>query len=255
MTIQNDLNAQFAFKVKTTQPRRYIVRPNQGLIDAGKAVNISFTMNPKDCDDLIKEGLEDSGDKFLVQNIQVTANFFDRVVVKSAKEQSDELTDMWNTSNKRDIVSQKLRCRFAFSLAESADAPSETLSRSIRQEQVKEILHRSTGVSDAPPEAQGGVDLSDMAETIANLHKQYDELLAFSVQQSTERASLSDALASARQNEQLLTEELKRAQSRENGARKSATEQASFSPPPESPAIWKIMFMVIFAFFAGRLIG
>ena len=32
LTLANNTGDYFAFKVKTTQPRRYLVRPNQGLV-------------------------------------------------------------------------------------------------------------------------------------------------------------------------------------------------------------------------------
>jgi hypothetical protein len=37
-----------AFKVKTTQPKRYLVKPNQGVLEPGKADRIQIQIVPKD---------------------------------------------------------------------------------------------------------------------------------------------------------------------------------------------------------------
>lgn len=41
LKLKNPSDRRVCFKVKTTAPRRYCVRPNSGVIDAGAAVNIS----------------------------------------------------------------------------------------------------------------------------------------------------------------------------------------------------------------------
>jgi len=37
-----------AFKVKTTQPKRYLVKPNQGVLEAGASDRIQIQIVPKD---------------------------------------------------------------------------------------------------------------------------------------------------------------------------------------------------------------
>uniref|UniRef100_A0A4W5JS73 Vesicle-associated membrane protein-associated protein A n=1 Tax=Hucho hucho TaxID=62062 RepID=A0A4W5JS73_9TELE len=54
------------FKVKTTAPRRYCVRPNSGIIDAGATVTVSVMLQPFDYDPN-----EKSKHKFMVQSIFV----------------------------------------------------------------------------------------------------------------------------------------------------------------------------------------
>lgn len=41
LKLGNPTDRSVCFKVKTTAPRRYCVRPNSGVIDAGAAVNVS----------------------------------------------------------------------------------------------------------------------------------------------------------------------------------------------------------------------
>merc|ERR1719469_1103639 len=71
-----------AFKVKTTQPRRYLVRPNQGLVRAGHSESVSILLVEKDKLSLLSAyervgptALEHSKDKFLVQSCPVEEDF------------------------------------------------------------------------------------------------------------------------------------------------------------------------------------
>uniref|UniRef100_A0A8C5SH37 MSP domain-containing protein n=1 Tax=Laticauda laticaudata TaxID=8630 RepID=A0A8C5SH37_LATLA len=41
LKLGNSTDKNVCFKVKTTAPRRYCVRPNSGIIDAGTSINVS----------------------------------------------------------------------------------------------------------------------------------------------------------------------------------------------------------------------
>uniref|UniRef100_A0ABI7WJD5 MSP domain-containing protein n=1 Tax=Felis catus TaxID=9685 RepID=A0ABI7WJD5_FELCA len=41
LKLGNPTDRNVCFKVKTTAPRRYCVRPNSGIIDAGASINVS----------------------------------------------------------------------------------------------------------------------------------------------------------------------------------------------------------------------
>lgn len=41
LKLSNPTDRNVCFKVKTTAPRRYCVRPNSGIIDAGTSINVS----------------------------------------------------------------------------------------------------------------------------------------------------------------------------------------------------------------------
>uniref|UniRef100_A0A8C6QWB9 MSP domain-containing protein n=1 Tax=Nannospalax galili TaxID=1026970 RepID=A0A8C6QWB9_NANGA len=41
LKLGNPTDRNVCFKVKTTAPRRYCVRPNSGVIDAGASINVS----------------------------------------------------------------------------------------------------------------------------------------------------------------------------------------------------------------------
>ncbi|CAN0130934.1 unnamed protein product, partial [Hapterophycus canaliculatus] len=104
-------------QVKTTEPRRYLVRPNQGLVGPGGSEMVNVLLIEKECNQLLREGMRNPpslskiSDKFLVQ----TAGLGDResAVLKSvtAAKQSEALTRIWATFNKTAIRNKKLNVR------------------------------------------------------------------------------------------------------------------------------------------------
>ncbi|XP_050008826.1 vesicle-associated membrane protein-associated protein B/C isoform X2 [Alexandromys fortis] len=64
LKLGNPTDRNVCFKVKTTAPRRYCVRPNSGVIDAGASLNVSVMLQPFDYDPN-----EKSKHKFMVQSM------------------------------------------------------------------------------------------------------------------------------------------------------------------------------------------
>nr|KAF6472864.1 VAMP associated protein B and C [Molossus molossus] len=64
LKLGNLTDRNVCFKVKTTAPRRYCVRPNSGIIDAGAVINVSVMLQPFDYDPN-----EKSKHKFMVQSM------------------------------------------------------------------------------------------------------------------------------------------------------------------------------------------
>eukprot|EP00123_Amoebidium_parasiticum_P019449 comp25720_c0_seq1/m.47023 comp25720_c0_seq1/g.47023 ORF comp25720_c0_seq1/g.47023 comp25720_c0_seq1/m.47023 type:complete len:229 (-) comp25720_c0_seq1:32-718(-) len=99
LTITN-LSADEAvhFKVKTTAPKRYCVRPNQGKIDASSSVEVMLILQQLGSDEV----RTDKADKFLVQAVSAPA---DR-----------DTKDVFNDVPKDVLTEVKLRCKFQVEL-------------------------------------------------------------------------------------------------------------------------------------------
>ena len=67
INLTNPATKWVAFKVKTTAPKRYCVRPNGGFIKAGDNVNVSIVYQPGE----VNDPQERARHKFLVQAIFV----------------------------------------------------------------------------------------------------------------------------------------------------------------------------------------
>ncbi|KAM5157444.1 vesicle-associated membrane protein-associated protein A [Mantella aurantiaca] len=94
LKLRNPSDKKVCFKVKTTAPRRYCVRPNSGIIDPGATVTVSVMLQPFDYDPN-----EKSKHKFMVQTIFAPSNITDMEV-------------MWKEAKPDDLMDSKLKCVF-----------------------------------------------------------------------------------------------------------------------------------------------
>ncbi|GAN09527.1 conserved hypothetical protein [Mucor ambiguus] len=99
--VKNPGTEPVIFKVKTTAPKQYCVRPNAGRIEPNSEIEVQIILQP------FKDELPEDfkcKDKFLVQTAPVTAVF----------EQND-ITSMWShveTNERASMHQHKLRCAF-----------------------------------------------------------------------------------------------------------------------------------------------
>lgn len=177
-------NDAIAFKVKTTQPRRYLVRPNQGLVLPGQLSTVSILLVEKDKQALLQSydrlgpsALEHSKDKFLVQSCVVSPDF----ARKEGKILTESLTGMWNqVGSKGDMVyNKKLHVRHMVSPQGmgkgSGSVPAASASAA------------------ADPKLEN-MTPEQIYDEISNLRRKYDELVAFSVNLTAERDILNNTL-------------------------------------------------------------
>ncbi|KAG6572854.1 Vesicle-associated membrane protein/synaptobrevin-binding protein [Phytophthora cinnamomi] len=234
LTIRNVADdRQIAFKVKTTRPLRYLVRPNQGLLGPNGSASIMVILQQKDCDELLRLDPAErqlANDKFLVQSIYVDDSFYELVKTKSTKEMADELTNMWARTDKRALSNKKLRCRFVQDGEEAAGRPASPpspqrvastnaspaktaaasdarfqtrLSDEVREEVATPAQLSSALLQDdkpqAPKVAENREGNKETVQEVAALRKKYDELVAFTVQLTAQRDVLMSDLDKTRQ--------------------------------------------------------
>ncbi|XP_067096123.1 vesicle-associated membrane protein-associated protein B-like isoform X1 [Osmerus mordax] len=98
LKLSNPTDRNVCFKVKTTAPRRYCVRPNSGIIDAGTSINVSVMLQPFDYDPN-----EKSKHKFMVQSLLAPYDMTD-------------MEGVWKEAKPDDLMDSKLRCAFEMPL-------------------------------------------------------------------------------------------------------------------------------------------
>lgn len=166
---------RFILQVKTTQPRRYLVRPNQGIIASGATEEVQILLVEKDKNALYQSflrlgqaALDNCKDKFLVQSTAV------RSTDSLSPGDYDGLTEFWTKlgSNPNDpslppINNKKLTVIHTGVAAERADG--------------------SKGVGAAGAGSGGETEFEQ-------LKKKYDELVTFSVNLTAERDVLNNTL-------------------------------------------------------------
>uniref|UniRef100_UPI00358FBA8A vesicle-associated membrane protein-associated protein A-like n=1 Tax=Myxine glutinosa TaxID=7769 RepID=UPI00358FBA8A len=94
LKLSNPSDKRVCFKVKTTAPRRYCVRPNSGTLDAASSINVSVMLQPFDYDPN-----EKSRHKFMVQTM-------------FAPQDISDMDAVWKDAKPDDLMDSKLRCVF-----------------------------------------------------------------------------------------------------------------------------------------------
>ncbi|KAI9475886.1 MAG: PapD-like protein [Benjaminiella poitrasii] len=101
--VRNPGTEPIMFKVKTTAPKQYCVRPNAGRIEANSEIEVQIILQP------FKEELPEDykcKDKFLVQTAPIPA---------AVEQHQQDITSMWNyveAEEKANLHQQKIRCVF-----------------------------------------------------------------------------------------------------------------------------------------------
>ncbi|XP_050524724.1 vesicle-associated membrane protein-associated protein B isoform X2 [Daktulosphaira vitifoliae] len=98
MVLKNPVDKTVAFKIKTTAPKRYCVRPNCGELYAKEKAEISVILQPFDYD-----ANERNKHKFLVQTV---------VIDPTTDYAEDGKTFQWRDINESRIMDSKLKCSF-----------------------------------------------------------------------------------------------------------------------------------------------
>lgn len=204
MTLKHPGNSNYlAFKVKTTQPRRYLVRPNQGIVAPGTTETVNIVLVEKEkqmllqsFDRLGQSALDHSKDKFLVQSCVVDEKFARNYIsqkdtlnddhspeaAQAGKELTESLISMWNAASSGDdvqIYNRKLHVRHV--VPPSADGTPSGKGQSSRGQ-----LWDKTSLEKMTPE--------QMFVEISSLRRKYDELVTFSVNLTAERDILNNTL-------------------------------------------------------------
>ncbi|CAF0997923.1 unnamed protein product [Adineta steineri] len=98
LKLSNSGNERLAYKIKTTAPKRYCVKPNSGFLDAHATANIQVMLQPQ------APGQPDdrSKHKFMVQWVAVPASY------------TDDVDNFWKQDLKTlNVQDSKLKCIFA----------------------------------------------------------------------------------------------------------------------------------------------
>jgi len=108
LKLTNPSEKQVCFKVKTTAPKQYCVRPNSGLIPAKGVVNVAIMLQPFD---YTAEEKDKNKHKFMVQTAYVP-------------EGESSLDSIWKNTTPGELMDSKLRVVFEMPDANNVDKPA-----------------------------------------------------------------------------------------------------------------------------------
>ncbi|XP_051991427.1 vesicle-associated membrane protein-associated protein B/C-like [Xyrauchen texanus] len=117
LKLTNPTDRNVCFKVMTTAPRRYCVRPNNGVIDAGASINVSIMLQPFDYDPNCK-----GKHKFMIRSLLAPPHMTD-------------IEEAWKDAKPVDLMDSKLICVIEM----PTEVESNKMSSSLDDREVKKI--------------------------------------------------------------------------------------------------------------------
>ncbi|KAF4416201.1 vesicle-associated membrane -associated B [Fusarium acutatum] len=118
LTLKNPNPTPVAFKVKTTAPKQYCVRPNAGRIEAGQSFDVSVLLQAMKQDPAPDAKCRD---KFLVQSAPITAD-----------KEFASVANVLETTDKAHLVERKIRVNW-LAAGETDQAPNRPISTPNKQ--------------------------------------------------------------------------------------------------------------------------
>jgi len=116
LTLTNSSAENLLFKVRTTNPKRYLVKPNQEILLARGSVAVTVQLQARECAEILENGVQDPGkDKFMISC--VVADEETLRTLKTAREAgSRELqaaySEIWAAHGKDDTANRRIGVEF-----------------------------------------------------------------------------------------------------------------------------------------------
>jgi len=256
LKVANTSSCKVVFKVKTTQPTWYFVRPNQQVLNVGQVEEVAIIMVDTECNhylDQVATRTEEKLDKhrFLVQSRVIEDADYNRILDLPSSQRGDELSKLWD-GPKNDNRSVKLKVEFVLPdrtpKADSASRrPAATVSENVENVRSKlsinEPSENYSSVITANPDS--------IFSELQALRKKYDAVVEYTVHLTAERDAIVAQLESAQR--ELNREKTKKktdgspaaATGKDKGSDKKGTEKAGFS-------LSVILIIALICFFLGK---
>jgi len=145
MKLKNPSDRKVCFKIKTTAPKRYCVKPNSGVVDPNTEVAIVVSLQPFEYDPA-----EKNKHKFMVQSM-------------FAPDGEINQDTLWREIDQNDLMDSKLRCVFAMPAGQEQNNTEEPFENS-----------RSQVV--ATPVAAVKAETEQMSATVVEIKKLNDQI-------------------------------------------------------------------------------
>ncbi|XP_068250052.1 vesicle-associated membrane protein-associated protein A [Palaemon carinicauda] len=169
LKLSNPTEKRVCFKVKTTAPRRYCVRPNSGLVEPHGAVSVAVMLQPFDYDPH-----EKNKHKFMVQSL-------------FAQDGEVNLDGLFKEADQSQLMDSKLRCVFELPM----DAPQQNNLDALPTPQPQvEVPKPSPKANNIEAELKkAGEEIKRLREEISSLRQDNLQLKEDSIRQRSSQVT------------------------------------------------------------------
>jgi hypothetical protein len=264
LTLTNSSEESVAYKIKTTTPKRYLVKPNQEILLPGAAISVTVVLQAKESAALLEQPVVDSKDKFLVATVVVDDAFVSQVnAARSApKELQTLFANLWEKKEKDDFKNLRMGCKFntgrpsAPAAAAAPASPSAAPAASPMTAQKPSAAKPAAATPATPVSAAAAADRKPHSAVAATpvaadedasvTQQRYKELLTLLVQVTDERDRFQTSYKDATKELMALKNSLK---GRENsGSVKTVNAAGAYQ-------LWHLLLVCVVTFIVARLVS
>mmetsp|Transcript_13407 Transcript_13407/g.18365 ORF Transcript_13407/g.18365 Transcript_13407/m.18365 type:complete len:306 (+) Transcript_13407:51-968(+) len=250
LKVTNTSNSKVLFKVKTTQPAWYYVRPNQQMLEIGQSEDVVILLVDQECNRCLEQAASNSEEKldkhrFLVLSTTLSDDDFARILELTPTQRLDEFAKVWEgAADVRKNI--KLKVEFNYrnisendSLLPSASTVRKAIARA--PESTTAVPTSNEDTSKANLNSSNKINNPEVIlSELQTLRKKYDAVVEYTVHLTTERDSIFAQLESAQR--ELIKEKAKKKSSASSSStsdstpstvteKKKASEKSGFSLP------------------------
>lgn len=248
LTIKNLSDSKVVFKVKTTQPSWYYVRPNQQILDVDQTESVQILVvegeSNKFLDQIAKGEATENIEKhrFLVQSKVIDESEFYRIRELPQAKKQEELSKLWEKTAE-DKKSSKLKVEFNYSKQVS---PSKT-----PQSSAQHIANVTERLNPTRPETTNGAESKLLSQELQNMRKKYDDVVEYTVHLTSERDNLLQQLEVAQK--ELNKEKAKRKDG--SGQSTKLGEKIDKKQLDKGFSLFVVLITALICFLVGKYIG
>jgi hypothetical protein len=154
MKLKNPSDKSVCFKIKTTAPRRYCVKPNSGSIEPHGEMAVAVSLQPFDYDPTDK-----NKHKFMVQSMFAPDGEFNQ----------DQL---WKEADSNELMDSKLRCVFVLPAGAEQNGGAETNAETLAPEIKTEAKTESTKSGDGDKMGAAVHEIKKLNENLSQLRQE-----------------------------------------------------------------------------------
>lgn len=174
LKLSNPSDKRVGFKVKTTAPRRYCVRPNSGLVEPHGAVSVAVMLQPFDYDPH-----EKNKHKFMVQSL-------------FAPEGEVNLDLLFKEADQSQLMDSKLRCVFELPM-DATQAPQNNIDAAPAAQPQVEVPKPSPKANNIEAELRkAGDEIKRLREEVSALRHENLQLKEDALRERTHVSSTGE---------------------------------------------------------------
>jgi hypothetical protein len=267
LKVTNVSPGTIVFKVKTTQPSWYYVRPNQQMLGVGKSEDVEIILVDTECNRYLAqldEGKEDKPDRhrFLVQSTIISDEETSRIMELPATQRNELLSKVWD-GKKDDKRNIKLKVEF---ITPNSNNNSSAQRRDNQEDGLPQAL--SSGSSAPTPSIPSSHSSSNSVAAsspeavfaeLQGLRKKYDAVVEYTVSLTQVKDDIVSQLEQTQRD--LRRERASNETLMKGGVVKGAGRDSTKNVKVEKKNIEKgfsflvVLFVALAAFVAGKFLS